>query len=102
MMQNTERGSGRTTAQMTSAPFQALYIWPVFGSLWYARRLAKDLGRTDLQITSLEDVEHLVGRRFRNVVIDHAAWEWPWTERQRASIYSLSAGGTLFISRITA
>lgn len=45
------RGSGKTTRAMLAAPKDAVFIW-VNHHLDYPKRLAKYLGREDLQIVS--------------------------------------------------
>lgn len=77
VMDESQRAHGFTTLQMKAAPALALYIWPVSGSLDYARDLARHLGRSDLEIVggSVLDQrgERLRGRYFSAIVIDHAA-----------------------------
>jgi hypothetical protein len=45
----TERGTGRTTKQMVSAPACAVFVW-CNGMLSYPNQLAQFLGRKDLEI----------------------------------------------------
>lgn len=77
VMDESQRAYGFTTLQMKAAPQGALYIWPVSGSLAYARDLARHLGREDLQIESGSILERrgerLRGRQFSRIVLDHAA-----------------------------
>lgn len=72
----SQRGNGFTTAQMKRAPQGALYIWPVHGSISYAKDLARRLGREDLEIVSPSVLdqrgERLRGRRLSGIVLDHA------------------------------
>lgn len=67
-----DRGTGRTTKQMKSAPLNAIYVW-CNGNLYYPKKLANSIGRNDLSIVSPIDIDHrLRGRRNVNIVIDHA------------------------------
>lgn len=71
------RGTGRTTRAMQAAPRGALYIWPVMGSISYAKDLARKLG-LDLDI---QPVNFLLGGRWHGrewpaVVVDHAAYRF--------------------------
>ena len=72
----SQRRNGFTTAQMKRAPQGALYIWPVHGSISYAKDLAQQLGREDLEIVSPSVLdqrgERLRGRRLTGIVLDHA------------------------------
>jgi hypothetical protein len=73
-MTNSERGTGRTKAQMLDAPHKAIFVW-CNGQLHYPRVLARHLGRTDLEIVSPEQIEHwqnFMGRELTGVVVDHA------------------------------
>lgn len=76
-MEESQRGHGFTTLQMQHAARDALYIWPVHGSLQYARDLARKHGREDLEIVSGSildnDAEKLRGRRLTGIILDHAA-----------------------------
>jgi hypothetical protein len=72
-MEEIGRGIGRTTAQMKDAPEKAVFIW-CNGALDYPKRLARDLGRTDLEIVapSWLDYESWRGRHLTGIVVDHA------------------------------
>jgi len=52
----TERGTGRTKAQMMAAPYRAYYVW-VNGDLSYPKTLASHVGRQDLRIVPLRHFE---------------------------------------------
>ncbi len=75
-MDDSQRGNGFTTAQMKRAPLGSLYVWPVSGSINYAKALAHELGRDDLEIVSPSvldrKAERLRGRRLTGLVLDHA------------------------------
>jgi hypothetical protein len=75
-MSDEVRGIGTTTQQMRDAPHGALFIWPVDFSLDYPKRLARELGRIDIVVVSLGDLERpyakLQGRVWPAVVLDHA------------------------------
>jgi hypothetical protein len=75
-MDDSQRRHGFTTLQMQQAPKGALFIWPVSGSIGYAKDLAKHLGRDDLRIMSgsvLDNrAEKLRGFRVPAIVLDHA------------------------------
>lgn len=70
----TERGTGRTTAQMLAASNGACFVWCNGTSLAYARSLAEFLGRADLHVVSpIWAFEGPGLRGTRNeVVVDHA------------------------------
>lgn len=74
MTNDKNRGTGRTTRQMQSAPDKALFIWRN-SQLSYPILLAKKLGRGDLHISPLSvlDGPTLRGREFAGVILDHAA-----------------------------
>jgi hypothetical protein len=81
---NSARGNGRTTQQMLSAKHNALYVW-CNSRLDYPKLLASYLEREDLEIVSplyLESTRWR-GRRFTQVVIDHAA---QLTREQRGNL----------------
>lgn len=67
------RQSGMTTLQMREAPQGAVYVWPneVLG---YPKRLARDIGRDDLQIVSPWWLRAAMwqGMRLSGIVLDHA------------------------------
>lgn len=65
--------SGRTTRQMQDAPQAAVYLWPLPGTIGYARALARHIGRNDLTITPITGWQSHGGDVVP--VIDHACWE---------------------------
>lgn len=72
----TDRGTGRTTAQMLAAAKGAYFVWCNGTSLGYAKALADFLGRADLHIVSSvwafqERGLHLRGV-CQQVIVDHA------------------------------
>lgn len=68
----SERGSGRTTAAMLSAPTGCVFIW-CNNRLDYPKRLSESIGRSDLQIVSPAWLENgWMGGRFTGIVADHA------------------------------
>lgn len=73
-----ERPEGKTTAQIRTAPRDALFIWhsPDTG---YARRLAAHLGRDDLEFVGPSVLDaagrRIRGRTFGGIVVDHHAHE---------------------------
>lgn len=74
---DSQRGTGRTTAQMRAAPQGALFIW-CNEHTDYPKRLARQLGRTDLVIEPASVLDsgnyrRLLGRKFSDIVLDHAA-----------------------------
>ena len=70
----SERGTGRTTQQMKEAPLGSVYIWVAHNSLWYAKALARAIGRHDLHIVGPMwlDGMHFLGRHLSGIVVDHA------------------------------
>lgn len=69
------RGSGRTTEQILTAPYKAVYVW-CNGHPDYVRRLCRDLGRSDLRVVG---PDYIVDRRYYGqntpCVFDHAFFE---------------------------
>lgn len=73
-MNDSNRGTGRTTDAMKSAPIRAVYVWGN-AALDYPRALARTLGRTDLEIVSpswLTD-DRWRGRELSGIILDHHA-----------------------------
>jgi hypothetical protein len=67
------RGEGTTTQQMEEAPKCAVFVW-CNGNTDYAVRLARKIGREDLQIKSPTWLEgRWCGLELTGVVVDHAA-----------------------------
>lgn len=71
------RRMGKTRQQLRDAPQGAVFVW-CNNHTEYPMRLARQLGRTDIKVVSLQ---WLLDRRFlsadrRYVVIDHATFEW--------------------------
>ena len=75
-MLSTERGSGRTTRQMKSAPIGSVFVWCNDHIDW-PKKLASSIQRSDLKIHRLSVLDHgaetLRGFEFSGFVIDHAA-----------------------------
>lgn len=68
------RRVGQTTSQMKAAPAYSVFVW-VNHDLYYPRRLAELIGRTDLEIVGPSWLtDQLIGRRPSGLVIDHAAY----------------------------
>jgi len=88
------RGSGRTSQQIKDAPQRAVFVWPVCGSLQYAKDLARHLGREDLKIVSLYWLEprHWHACELSGIVLDHASSErmnereWYWYHQAQTRI----------------
>jgi hypothetical protein len=74
---------------MLGAPRNAVFVWPMWGMIGYARALARHLGRHDLHITAPTRLAGLRGQGIRPVVVDHAA---RLTDDQSALVALLSAG----------
>lgn len=70
------RGTGHTTHQMKNAPYKAVFVW-CNGETYYARCLARELGRDDLSIQPPQWLIRQSEQRFRgvNVVVDHAFYD---------------------------
>ena len=88
-MDNQERGSDRTTAQMLGAPKDAVFVW-CNEKLYYPNKLACSLGRSDLKIVGPSWLESHNNRGLRasGIVVDH------WTklnERQEALLWVVRA-----------
>jgi len=68
-----DRGTGRTTAQIRSAPHGAIFVCCHSAAKDYTRRLAKDLGRDDLTIVEPSWLDHgWMGKVISGLVVDHA------------------------------
>lgn len=70
---NRYRQSGRTSRQMAAAPLNAIYVW-VNSNTYYPERLARSLGREDLEIippSKLDSEQWTHGRHFSGIVVDH-------------------------------
>jgi hypothetical protein len=67
------RGDGQTTRQMQASPQDAVFVW-CNDILDYPRRLARKVGRTDLQIVGPNwlDDEKWRGLELTGLIIDHA------------------------------
>jgi len=67
------RGTGRTTKQMEAAPQGSVYLW-VHGDVYYPKKLAEKIGRTDLKIVGPGWLENgWLGVELTGLVVDHAA-----------------------------
>lgn len=90
----TLRGSGRTTRQMREASEGAIFIW-VNGDLFYPKRLAKHLDRTDIKVIRPSELllENHHGSQVSGVVLDHAAnltagqWDYYCELLERAKLF---------------
>lgn len=69
---HADRGTGRTSRQMTDAPVGAYFVW-CNESSFYPQRLAERLGRTDLQILMPHQIRYRLAGTNNPVVVDHAA-----------------------------
>lgn len=72
-MIGTDRGTGRTTEQMQSAPLNAVFVW-CNGDLAYPKMIADKIDRRDLKIVSpmwLRD-NRWRGLRCGGIIVDHA------------------------------
>jgi hypothetical protein len=90
-MPDQDRGTGRTTRQMQTAPQGAAFVWSC-GMLGYPKALARHLGRADLSILPASDFEggQQRGRTFSAVVVDHAVGDLT-DEQWREIIYAMQA-----------
>lgn len=69
--------TGETTRQMLAAPSGSLYIWPLYRSLYYARRLAEHLGKdfvfgTVHGVLEPDVLRKYTSQEFPGVVLDHS------------------------------
>ena len=67
-----DAGTGRTTRQMQDAPQGAVFVWPVWSSIGYARDLARHLGRRDLAIITPSRLRDIRPGQYSAVIVDHA------------------------------
>lgn len=67
------RDLGKTTKQMMEAPEYAVFVW-CNTHLSYALRLARRIGRSDLEVVSPSWIDGPCwrGRKLSGVVVDHA------------------------------
>lgn len=71
-MEYANRGTGKTTKQMLAAPTHSIFVW-CNDRLDYPKRLAREIGRLDLQIVSPRWLEERwLGLMLTGIVIDHA------------------------------
>lgn len=69
------RGAGHTSHQMLSAPKGAVFIW-CLGDITYPKKLARELGREDLEIwPSSKWTLYQWDAHRRPIVVDHAYLE---------------------------
>lgn len=69
------RGSGRTTAQLLAIKPGGVFIW-CNDLIHYPKALAKKLGREDIKIyplCNLENTHKFVGMKVSEIIVDHAA-----------------------------
>jgi hypothetical protein len=68
-----KRGTGITTRQIKEAPKGAVFVW-LNSHVDYPKRLARELGREDLDIVPKSRLtpDNWCGRRLTGVVVDHA------------------------------
>lgn len=70
-MGDRDRGIGRTTKQMLAAPTHSIFVW-CNDRLDYPKRLARKIGRLDLQIVSPQWLDgRWNGLMLTGIVIDH-------------------------------
>ena len=87
----SERGTGRTTAQMLLAPQEAVFVWPST-NLTYPSALAEHLRRRDLMIVPPRWIDNmgtwLRGRR-QTVLLDHGidVTAWPLLRQKTWELY---------------
>lgn len=69
-----DRQGGRTTKQIQDAPAGAVFVW-CKEHIIYAKNIARDIGRKDLEIVppSWLEHDHWRGRNLTGLVVDHAA-----------------------------
>lgn len=72
MADNTLRGSGRTSEQLTNAPMHSVFITPP-NDRGYTKRLAAFIGRPDIEVVGPEWINNhrWRGRGLTGLVIDH-------------------------------
>lgn len=73
-MIDTDRGTGRTTQAMLTAPRDAVYVSCCSNATDYDRQLARKIGREDLRIVEPSWLDHgWYGKVLTGIVVDHAA-----------------------------
>ena len=88
MNEDALRGSGRTRAQIITAPKNAVFVWPN-EELWYPKALAQDELRTDLRIVGrawLNTERNFCMEGAIDVVVDHSTWG-RLTDAQRRTLW---------------
>jgi hypothetical protein len=82
-----ERGTGRTTKQIMTSPYGAIYIWPVSHSVEYFINLCICWGRQDLDVrlpSCLDYTGELCSKPvLTGIIIDHAC---ELTQRQKDNL----------------
>lgn len=84
--QTTDRQTGRTTRQLTDAPYRAIYICHNIGNIDYTRSLAAKLGRLDIRFDTPTFFKsgRYRGLKKSQIVIDHATpYLMPHEDRYR-------------------
>lgn len=78
-MDDSTRGTGRSTRQMQAAPIGAHVVVLHQIHVAYSRRLAERIGREDLKIVPLTflDDNRWRGLKFAGLIVDHACFEYP-------------------------
>lgn len=92
-----DRGTGRTKNQMAQAPADAVFVW-CNSNLFYPKKLALHIGRSDLQIKPRNWVmsQQWMGLR-RAVVIDHAFLDLPTKPAEHALLNELLAINAIYL-----
>ncbi len=89
-MTDPNRGTGRSTRQIQSADPNTLFVVTP-ASRNYHVHLARDLGRNDITVTTLDVVENYVRATQRPIMIDHSVGCYhPLTEAQRRVVELIS------------
>ena len=74
-MTTTPRQNGKTTRQIVEAPQNALYVCIHGPAVHYTGRLARHLGRFDLKLVSIDQVNEACVSGRRAIIIDHACYD---------------------------
>lgn len=74
MMQDTNRGTGRTTAQMKALPQKGVFVSCNERCVYYDKNLARKINRPDIQIVppSWITSERWQGCEYTAIEVDHA------------------------------
>ena len=70
-----ERGSGRTTNQLSSLSLNGYFICHNHGSISYIKEICRRINRDDIKIIPISSISHLRGSKITDIALDHHAYD---------------------------